>query len=314
VCTRARPARGAIRGLGVIALLVALLLATGCGGSQPRPSTTASSPSTGKNAAVPDELAINYRASGGRPSVDARLVVPPSGDAVAFLGTTWSVPSTDLVVAGEFRGPLSSSWRERMAAALKPLVRTPGPTPLLDPHSPARSLTVTTGGDQVEVNLGQGDPSDPASKVEPLVLEAIQALRAHPVRAVTVTTTAKVTDGRVVPTLTFTNPGTEALPIVLWDPGNVGGFFRTNVLVAQPGVDSNPVPTTGEYVKELVDAGSVPSGASELVPGTSLSVVLPSQPVTAEEGVQVQVTVAFVAVIDGDHRSIILQLPVVPAS
>src|SRR4029077_16569884 len=99
-----------------------------------------------------------------------------------------------------------------------------------------------------------------------------------------------------------------------WDPDNVGGFFRTNVLVVQPGLDSNPVATTGDYVKELVDAGSVPSGATEPAPGASLSVALPSQPVTAKDGVQVQVTVAFVTVLDGDHRSIILQLPVVPAS
>src|SRR3989337_2423786 len=78
-------------------VLVVLCWGSACSGDTP--------PNVEGTAAMPGQLTIIYRASGGRPPVDLDLRLEADGNATVFIASSYSLPTERVSRVGTFGGP-----------------------------------------------------------------------------------------------------------------------------------------------------------------------------------------------------------------
>jgi hypothetical protein len=231
--------------------------------SPPRPTQTVDQralPRTG--------MEIRYGVEAARPATSFALTIPPAGDAeLLLLQPLASKPSP----LGRFRGPIAPGTR----AALERLVADHD---LLDADQGewataegSGSISLATPERRVLLGLASADPA--RNELRAKLDRVVDELTAHPVGAFRTELGAEPAPGGLVPILSLVHVGSEPLALVLVERDMVVSVVAT---VKPPNGPARELVLEPERVRELVAAGKLASGITQLSPGQHIDLPLGS--------------------------------------
>jgi hypothetical protein len=251
-----------------------------------------------------DGFDVRYAASGGLRPVAALLHVGPDGSADLYVGTSWSLPGKGpLDTVGFFARKLEPTDLEALHRALEAsgiFDRPESPVPPAVPDSVIRSLVVQQSGRTAELTIpGEADPG--IAEVETALQRVMAHVQTSPVRAARLDVESSRSDGGIRALLRLSNPGVEALPIMLSDPDEPSrGLLAAVSVVTGVGEVKTQEAYTAEDVARAAPHGVAPSGTSELEPGASIELPLPEVKVPrSRESLHVLVGIEFALPLEG---------------
>jgi hypothetical protein len=238
---------------------------------------------------MPQQLAIIYRANGGRLLVDLELRVQASGQAEAFVGTSYSIPLERVNRVGRFAGQAPAEQIEalRTYVAQHNLLTRGGSHGQFSPDAPSRTLSLTADGQQVDLTL-EGMSADPVfDGFEKLLQQLALTLTAQPVQAVEATLDVVGSSDQLNTAIELRSIGTQPFTALFVDPNQAAMVMRAQVEVAGqmalPSGASMPMPVgtatlSPDAVQALVQAGTLPSGIATLALDRTYIFAMPSLP------------------------------------
>lgn len=206
-----------------------------------------------------------FAVSGTSPRVDLALRADEDGTFVVDVMTERSLAQQPPARLGRFRGRLPASTLDALAGVVM-ASRARGP-------AAAGSVELTPGA-VVRLIAEDGEPPVPAvggeaalAVLDREIAEAAAGALATPVGAIV----AQAREGDDGPSLVLTATGNEPFRLLLFASDTPGYWARTWIDTA-----TGQEQLAYETVERLVAAGAIPDGSVDLLPGTEITIPLPS--------------------------------------